>query len=651
MQYSNLLNPEQLKAVQHKEGPLLVLAGAGSGKTRIVTFRIVNLIESGVDPHQILAVTFTNKAAEEMKQRILQLTKGHRFSQFITLCTFHSLGVRILRESITLLGYKNNFVIYDEDDSEKLLKNCLNYLNIKSSADSKTSQTKIFRNLISQAKNQLVAPENIHSKDYDHEALKLFPEVYHYYQKSLKEYNAVDFDDLLFLTVELFKTYPEAVELYQKRWPYVLIDEYQDTNHAQYMISRYIVGKKQNLFVVGDPDQSIYSWRGANIQNILNFEKDYPGAKIVRLEQNYRSRSTILEAANSLIKNNPNRFEKNLWSNLGPGEKISLYVAENERDEAFFVTNKIEDYAKRNLSLKEIAIFYRTNFQSRVFEDFLLRKRIPYVIVGGISFYQRREIKDILAFLHVICSDLDYISFQRTINLPKRGIGDATVEKIRYHSEKSGLPVLEFCKQLLNDENKEIRLSAKQKEGLKGYLDIIYELKEIDKQGSLQKLVIETIRKTNYLAVLREEKDTYDDRKANLDELVSKAAEWEIFNENASLNDFLTELSLKTTLDEADVSEEKVSLMTMHNGKGLEFSVAFIVGMEEDLFPHANSRDSFEELEEERRLCYVGMTRAKEKLFFTASESRFIWGSFRMMRPSRFLKEIPKDYLEKIRHH
>lgn len=650
MDLSQALNPEQLEAVMHHEGPLLVLAGAGSGKTRIVTFRIAHLIESGVHPYQILAVTFTNKAAGEMKGRIQNITRGKNLHGNVTICTFHSLGVRILRESIDLLGYTSNFVIYDADDAEKLLKTCINHLNIESTTESKAAQLKIFSNMISQCKNQLRLPEQLEARDYDQTNFKFFPEIYKLYQSRLKEYNAVDFDDLLFLTVQLLKQFPELLDKYQRRWPFLLIDEYQDTNHAQYMIARYIVGKQQNLFVVGDPDQSIYSWRGANIQNILNFESDYPGAKIVRLEQNYRSKRNILEAANALIRHNSKRYEKNLWSDLGPGEKISLYVGENERDEAYFVANRIEEhFSKERIPLKDMAIFYRTNFQSRTFEDFLLRKRIPYVIVGGISFYQRREIKDILAFLHVVHSDLDYISFNRTINLPKRGIGEATIEKLRFCAERAQLPLLVYCKNCIYDENADIRLTAKQKTALKEYIEIITGLRTIEKEESLQRLVIETIRRSNYLAVLNEDKETYDDRKANLDELVAKAAEWELLTENPTLSDFLAELSLKTTLDETEKSDDKVNLMTIHNGKGLEFTVAFVVGMEEDLFPHANSRDSFEAVEEERRLCYVGMTRAKEKLYLTAAESRFIWGSFRMMRPSRFLREIPKDLMEKVR--
>jgi DNA helicase II / ATP-dependent DNA helicase PcrA len=651
---NRLLNPEQLLAVQHQEGPLLVLAGAGSGKTRIVTFRIFNLIQKGVLPDQILAVTFTNKAAGEMKERVEHLMEKTGFRREVTICTFHSLGVRILRESIDTLGYKRDFVIYDEDDADKLLKMCIQTLNIKSPTEEKGNFIKGLRALISQSKNQLLSPEELVGNNASTTIEEVFPKVFSLYQAKLKEFNAVDFDDLLFLTAQLFKNHPAIREKYQQRWPYLLIDEYQDTNHSQYMIARWIVEKNRNIFVVGDPDQSIYSWRGANIKNILNFEKDYPGAKIIRLEQNYRSTSTILEAANALIQVNTHRYEKNLWSMLGLGEKITLYVAADEREEAQFVINEIEDLNRvKKIPYNEITIFYRTNFQSRTFEDALLRRRIPYIIVGGISFYQRREIKDILAFLHMVLLDNDFIAFLRTINLPKRGIGEASIEKIRQLADSLQLSIFECSRQLLQDDSLPLRLTSKQKEGLREYLDIINRLREIEKEGSLHRLVSETVRLTRYLEVLKEDKETFDDRKANLDELISKAFEWQLSNESSSsssssLGQFLEELTLNTTLDEVDPTQDKVNLMTLHNGKGLEFRAGFLVGMEEDLFPHANSRDSVEAVEEERRLCYVGMTRAKECLYLTASRSRFIWGSFRAMRPSRFLREIPREHIIRL---
>ncbi|MFN0065692.1 MAG: ATP-dependent helicase [Chlamydiales bacterium] len=632
------LNHNQLDAVLHRNGPLLVIAGAGSGKTRIVTYRIAHMIEEGISPTEILAVTFTNKAAREMQERVHHLLKGKHYEGYPTICTFHSLGVQILRESIQHIGFTNNFTIYDEEDSNKLLRSCLDSLDVKK----ETAPLKTFRSLISNAKNQLSNPEDMQMKEVPNQIVAVLPQVYKLYQERLREANALDFDDLLFLPVHLFKEAPNVLAYYQKKWPYLCIDEYQDTNRAQYLFARLIVEKSHNIFVVGDPDQSIYSWRGANIQNILNFERDYPGAKIIRLEQNYRSRATILEAANALIQHNSSRLEKNLWSDRGQGEKISLYVGESEREEAGFVTHEIERLHKlQMIPLSEITIFYRTNFQSRIFEDFLLRRQLPYVIVGGVSFYHRKEIKDILAFLRMVESDCDTISFARTINLPKRGLGETTIEKIR---ASAGGNLYEF----LSTGAPGVRLSAKQKEGLSEYLELWRHLRREKEQGSLQHLVIETVRASRYLDVLREDKETFQDRKGNIEELIAKAHEWEEMTPRGSLSDFLEELSLKSSLDEAESSKEHVNLMTIHNSKGLEFNIVFIVGLEEDLFPHVNSRDSYDALEEERRLCYVGMTRAKERLYLTAAEMRFIWGTHRTMRPSRFLREIPKIYVERL---
>lgn len=568
------LNSSQLDAVAHKDGPLLVLAGAGSGKTRIVTFRIANLIKQGVAPSEILAVTFTNKAAGEMQERVHELLRGTGHDEYPTICTFHSLGAKVLRESIHRLGYSSNFTIYDEEDSNRLLRTCLQTLGVKK----ERSEIKNFRQLISNAKNQLLPPDELDLSDMPNDTQDFLPKLYTLYQDRLKEANALDFDDLLYLTAKLFQEDPEALAYYQDKWPYLLIDEYQDTNHAQYLIAQMIVQETHNIFVVGDPDQSIYSWRGANIKNILNFERDYPGAQTVRLEQNYRSRANILEAANALIQNNVSRMEKNLWSDRGPGPKLTLYVADDERDEAGYVIQEIKRlHEMEGIPLSEMTIFYRTNFQSRLFEDFLLRRRLPYVIVGGISFYQRKEIKDILAFLRMVESDTDAVSFIRTVNLPKRGIGQTTLEKILANPRGS---LLEFC-----ENPTEVRLSAKQREGLRTYASLIRDLRRLKGQESLQDLVMDTVKASNYLEVLREDKETFEDRKENVDELISKAREWEMFNKNGTLQEFLEELSLKSSLDEADFDHDRVNMMTIHNGKGLEFTAAFLVGMEEDLFP------------------------------------------------------------------
>lgn len=611
------LNPQQLKAAEHVEGPMLVIAGAGSGKTRIVTYRIAHLIDLGVPSSEILAVTFTNKAAAEMRQRIDKLSQTS-----ILASTFHSLGARILRESIAPLGYKNHFAIFDEDDSEKVLKECLEEKHIK---DEK-GLMKSFRVGISHAKNNMEIPED-----------PLMEEIYTLYQEKLKTYNALDFDDLLFLTVKLFQQEPEILRRYQDQWNFILVDEYQDTNQAQYNLLKLLSARHHNVFAVGDPDQSIYSWRGANVNNILNFEKDYPGAQIVNLEQNYRSTGHILKAANTLIENNENRYEKKLWSDRGPGEKIGFCLCESDRDEVTFVLDRLYyHHFKQNTTLSNCVIFYRTHFQSRVFEDALLKEKLPYIIVGGISFYMRREIKDILALLRVAYEGSDFLSFSRTINIPKRGIGPAALAKIRAAGHGD---LIQSCK--------ETTLSARQNEGLKNYVELIEAVRHLIHTGApIHEIIDEAIDRMNYYDYLKEDPETAEERQENVEELISKAVEWEEENVGAGLSAFLEELFLKGNPDQTH-EVDPLRLMTIHNGKGLEFDVTFLVGMEEEIFPHANALGNFEALEEERRLCYVGMTRAKNYLYLTAARSRYLWGSLRMMQPSRFLSEIPEEDLKK----
>lgn len=626
------LNPQQKVAVGHVEGPLLVLAGAGSGKTRIVTHRVAHLLQLGVPSSEILAVTFTNKAADEMRHRILQLTH-----KSILTCTFHSLCARILRESITTLGYSRDFTIYDDEDSEKVLKECFAALQIKE----EKGELKNFRSRISQAKNALIEPNQLDKEE------KILADVYELYQKKLKEYNALDFDDLLFLTVKLFQQAPDILTQYQKRWLFILIDEYQDTNVAQYTITKLLAQQHKNVFAVGDPDQSIYSWRGANIHNILNFEQDFPGAKVIPLEQNYRSRSNILEAANALIRNNASRYEKNLWSERGEGQKIGLYIAENDHAEAEFVVKQLYKlHREKNISLSDCVIFYRTNFQSRIFEDHLLKQRVPYVIVGGLSFYQRREIKDVLAWLRIVLSGTDFLAFVRTVNLPRRGLGEATLEKLRDFAQERKVNIFDACVHIV-EGTATFKLSQRQLEGLKEYVQIISALREMTRQSRpLHEIITEALERSRYLEYLRDDPESYEERRENIEELVSKAVEWEEEVEHPSLAAFLEELTLKSSADEKDPSGQHVRMMTLHNGKGLEFTCVFLVGMEEELFPHVNAMESGEALEEERRLCYVGMTRAKEYLFLSASRFRYLWGIPRTMRPSRFLQEIPESYLQ-----
>lgn len=639
----NGLNEEQRQAALFIDGPLLVLAGAGSGKTRVVTFRIAHMLESGIEPFRILGLTFTNKAAAEMRDRVHKLT-----SSYVQISTFHSLGAKILRESISFLGFNPDFTIYDEEDILKLLKSCLDVLQIKN----KKLDPKTFRQLISKAKNEMRSASDVENEKKEDEIDELFSKVYTLYETKLKEYNAVDFDDLLYLPVKLFREFQEVLAIYQNRFNYLLIDEYQDTNASQYELARLLVEKSQNIFVVGDPDQSIYSWRGADINNILNFEKDYPGAKVIRLEENYRSRANILKAANALIANNHNRYEKSLWSRLGDGERIKCHTASSEREEASFIADKIRYYHdEKKIPYNQMSVFYRTHAQSRAFEDYFLNRRIPYLIIGGISFYQRREVKDILAFLRVIYSSSDFISFLRTINVPKRGIGEATLEKLQIASSQEGLPIISYLEALLSQAalHYPVKLSLKQHEGVKQYIGLIQEFRKIHELTSIGQLVKSLIEESGYLNILKEDKESYEERKENLDALIAKAFEWEFMKEDPTLGAFLEELSLKASLDESDATEDRLNMMTIHNGKGLEFTVTFLAGLEEDLFPHVNSRDSRLQLEEERRLCYVGMTRAKEYLYLTNCMQRYIWGISRMQRPSRFIREIPFEYLEKIK--
>lgn len=631
MSYAQNLNQQQKEAVEHVEGPLLVVAGAGSGKTRVVTCRVARLLERGILPSDILAVTFTNKAADVMKKRIRDLQ-----GKEILTCTFHSLGARILRESIGALGYTSQFTIYDEDDSENLLKSCLDQFPHREEKGF-LKQARLF---ISSAKNDLLEPSDTMSVAL-HE--KVFSDLYTLYQNKLREANAVDFDDLLFLTVKLLRDHEKVRTEYQNRWLFILIDEYQDTNMAQYTLAKLLVAKHGNIFAVGDPDQSIYSWRGARYQNILHFSSDFPGAKIITLEQNYRSTSTILQAANAVIAHNSERYEKNLWSTLEKGDKIGVYFALSERKEAEFVLEKLaKHHLDERISLEEIAIFYRTNAQSRVFEDLLLARRIPYEIIGGLSFYQRREIKDLLAFARIALSGADFLSFSRTIYIPRRGLGATTVKKIVESAQEKRMSLLSFCEEGVHSSD--VKLSQRQKEALKEYLDLIQRLRNaLASESKVSHFLSEVVRITGYINHLKEDPESFEDRKENIEALISKAAEWEEETDNPSLSSFLEELSLKAHRDQKEGSA--IKLMTLHHGKGLEFELVFIVGLEEGLLPHNNAKDSFQNLEEERRLFYVGMTRAKRQLYLLAAYNRMIWGAPRPMQPSRFFKEVPSEFL------
>jgi DNA helicase-2/ATP-dependent DNA helicase PcrA len=627
------LNPQQRQAVNSIEGPLLVLAGAGSGKTRVVTLRIVNMLNSGIPARNILGLTFTNKAAAEMRQRVHALTQYD-----VLISTFHSLGARMLRESITVLGYGKNFTIYDDDDTTKLLQICSKEAGL---GDEKKS-IKNLSNYVSAISNHRIPSEDN----------SLYRHAYDLYRQKLKEYNAVDFDDLLLLPVKILREFPDIRQHYQELWRYLLIDEYQDTNESQYQLIKYLTEKSHNICVVGDPDQSIYAWRGANMENIIHFEIDYPTAFVVQLEQNYRSPNTILEVANALILNNPRRHDKKLWSDLGKGETVKHFTASSDREEATFVADKLKHHHQENqFDWKEMVIFYRTHAQSRAFEDQFYLHRIPYMIIGGVSFYQRREVKDILAYLQMVQSDNNYIAFNRTINMPKRGLGKTTIDKLVQGASEEGMPLLTYCAAIVRGDSfsSAPKFSAKQKSALKDYLEIVYRLRKESETVSLSQLVMLAIETSNYYSYLEEDKETYTERKENIKELVNKSAEWEKLSDDPSLTGFLEELSLRSNIDDAEEVINKVHLMSIHNGKGLEYEVVFLVGLEEELFPHINSLMDEGQIEEERRLCYVGMTRAKEILYLTHAKYRFIWGTQRHQTPSRFLAELPNELIDEVR--
>lgn len=632
---NSALNPEQLSAVSAPTTPLLVLAGAGAGKTRVVASRILHLIkEEGIAPREILAVTFTNKAANELKERVLHQCPNTHADDAPMVCTFHSLGVFILRRSLHLLRGERAFVIYDQGESEKVLKQCLQKYNTNKNS------YKEFRTQISLAKNRLLLPEHLKLSD------PLQP-IYQEYQQRLQEAQALDFDDLLLLPIQLFHKFPEVREEYSTLWKALLIDEYQDTNHAQYTLSQALAHKHRNIFVVGDPDQSIYSWRGANMRNILNFADDYPDARVIRLEKNYRSHANILNAANHLIQHNINRLDKNLVSVKGPGEKIRCIQTQNDKQEAEFVAREI-DRLRNQISLRDMCIFYRTNFQSRAFEDALLRKRIPYKIIGGLSFYKRKEIQDILAFLKLIVNPHDLIAFDRIINLPKRGLGPTTITALIEYALHHSLPILKACEHAL--ASSVVKLSKKQKEGLQEFIHIFQQFEQLHSTSSLSEFIYHIIQTSGYRKALQEDPDTCKEREDNLSELISKTLEWEAQNPEGALEAFLDDLALRSSVEEETTTTDCIHLMTLHSGKGLEFRVAFIVGLENGLFPSQEDLNEiknkkYENLEEERRLCYVGITRAKELLCLTYARQRLLWGSIRSMTPSIFLKELPRDYV------
>lgn len=621
----NSLNDRQREAVLYNEGPLLIIAGAGAGKTKTLTTKIAYLIEEEhVSPYNILAITFTNKAAKEMKDR-LYLLVGSDASK-LQVSTFHSFGLKLLRENYETLGYDKNFVIMDSDDSLTVVKKILKDMDL----DPKIYNPRAIRNKISSCKNEMMSPkayERYAISDYE----KIVQQVYEKYETKLQRNNSVDFDDLLLLPIELFKNNPETLDKYQDLYKYLLIDEYQDTNEAQYILTKLLCAKHRKITCVGDDSQSIYSFRGANYKNILNFEKDYQDAKTILLEENYRSTSTILDAANQVIKNNLQRKDKNLWTNRGIGEKIKYYRAYNERDEAQYVIRKVKELVNRGTEYQDISVLYRTNAQSRVLEEEMLKENLPYRVIGSFYFYSRKEIKDLIAYLRLIHNSKDNVSLLRVINTPKRGIGLKTIENLTEQADLNGTSIYEAI-----SSGKELEFKS-----------TIEKLKLLSDELTLTELIDKVLDASGLRAELEAEKSLEAEvRLENLEEFKSITKSFEEREGLISLEDFLLEISLISDVEEYKDDPNRISLMTVHSVKGLEFNHVFVVGMEEGIFPHMNSLMENSELEEERRLCYVAITRAKDDLHLINARRRTLFGKEQINPVSRFISEIPADLME-----
>ncbi len=635
------LNPRQLEAVQHVEGPLLVLAGAGSGKTRVLTRRIAYLIaHAKVAPWNILAVTFTNKAAAEMRERV-EDQLGRR-SEGMWVTTFHSACVRILRTDGERVGIRRNFVIYDTPDQQAVIKECLKELNL----DPKNFDPRAVLDSIGKAKNELTSVDDYEAVAGDYWE-KTVAKAYRLYQAKLRANNAVDFDDLIMETVNLFRRHEQVLDAYQERFRYILIDEYQDTNHAQYQLVRLLAAKYRNICVVGDEDQSIYGWRGADIRNILDFTDDYPECTVIKLEQNYRSTQRILDAANRVIENNRDRLEKNLWTEGPQGEKISFYRAFDERDEASYITGEIRRLAKaEKRPFADFALLYRTNAQSRVFEEAFMNLGLPYKVVGTLRFYERREIKDLLAYLRVIYDPDDSVSLRRIINVPRRGIGTATMTRLEEFAQAQGVSLFTALQRADEIEGVNSRFAGV----LAGLAVLLQSFMAMALELPVTELVEKVLRNTGYQKELEDEHTPEADaRLENLREFLSVAQEFANKSEDKSLGAFLEQVALVADVDTYDDEADAVTLMTLHSAKGLEFPVVFLAGMEEGLFPHSRAAWESDELEEERRLCYVGITRARERLYLTCADQRMMYGQTDRRLPSRFLEEIPEELLIDIR--
>ena len=631
------LNDKQYEAVVNTEGPCLVIAGAGSGKTKVLTHKIAYLIgEKQVKPWNILAITFTNKAANEMKERIGNLVGD--VAADIWMGTFHSICVRILRRFIDRIGFDSSFIIFDTSDQRTLVKTCIKTIGL----DDKMFTDRSVLSEISNAKNEMLEPEQYTVRangDFRKEKIAL---VYEMYQKRLKENNAIDFDDIINYTIKILMDNPDILEYYSDKFHYVLVDEYQDTNKAQFTLVTMLASKNGNITVVGDNDQGIYSFRGADISNILNFERDFPGTKIIKLEQNYRCTGNILKAANAVIKNNEVTYKKELWTENEVGNLPAVYSAKNEYDEGTYIAQQIEHLRREEYyKYSDFAILYRMNTQSRAIEEILRRESIPYKIIGGLKFYERKEIKDIISYLRLIQNPSDNLSLKRIINEPKRGIGKTSLDKIEELSVNSGVPMYEIIKNAEQYGLNRVFLNSRE------FVNAIEELRAKKDDIKISDLIKETLKKSGYTQALENENTIEaENRIENLDEFLTVAIEFEDESADNKLSDFLEGITLSSDIDNMEETEETVTLMTLHSAKGLEFPVVFLVGMEEGIFPGYKSIGEPKELEEERRLCYVGITRAKEHLFLTCSKQRTIFGSTSCNQVSRFLREIPSDLLD-----
>ena len=634
------LNPVQKEAASCTEGPLLILAGAGSGKTRVLTHRIAYLIEEkGVNPWNIMAITFTNKAAQEMRDRVDRLVEFG--AESIWVATFHSSCVRILRRYIDRLGYDNHFTIYDTDDQKSVIRKAVKELDL----DPKQYREGPLLGVISAAKNEMIEPQDFETQAGGDFRMCQEAKIYKAYQKTLIDNNAVDFDDLLLLTVRLLRENRDVLEAYQERLRYIMVDEYQDTNSVQFELIRLLSGKYHNLCVVGDDDQSIYKFRGADITNILSFEETFPGAKVVKLEQNYRSTNNILEAANSVIANNAHRKEKHLWSENGEGKEVSFIHYETAYGEAEDVIDKIQTAVHMGkYQYQDCAILYRTNAQSRAFEEKCIKKSVPYRLVGGVNFYQRQEIKDILAYLKTIDSGRDDLSVTRIVNVPKRGIGQVTLNKLAVYASEHGMRLFQAMEQA-----EQIPGIGKAADKIKGFVNQIMVFRALAKELDAAELIESILEQTGYLEELEKlEEDKAQAKQENLDEFQNKAADYYANHDEAALTDFLEEVALVADIDNMDSEADSLTLMTLHSAKGLEFPVVYMTGMEEGLFPSYMSMNSGDpgDIEEERRLCYVGITRAMQQLTLTAAKQRMVHGNIQYSAISRFVKELPQEKLD-----